>query len=121
MCALAEQINDEQKTKTKENSVTDIGIEAVPSSAELLADDYATEIIRSLSTGPKLGRDITGNCSGSRPTVYRRLNRLVEAGFVETEEVTTKDGHQCHQFSLVRTKVHVEIDESRIKMQLRSS
>lgn len=51
----------------------------------LLSDDYACEVLRVLGTGPKTACEILTHCEMSRPTVYRRLDRLADAGMVTTE------------------------------------
>jgi DNA-binding transcriptional ArsR family regulator len=81
-----------------------------PPHLELMADDYALAILETLTDGPKRGRELTDACRGSRSTVYRRLNRLVEAGFVTEETALDSDGHHCKRFRLVRDTVTVTID-----------
>ena len=59
--------------------------DGAPTELELMNDDYALAILTALGSGPRRGRDLIDTCGGCRSTVYRRLNQLVEAGFVRTE------------------------------------
>ncbi|WP_324757165.1 ArsR/SmtB family transcription factor [Haloarcula sp. GH36] len=66
----------------------------------LLDDDHAREIITAITDEAKSAREIVRECNSSRPTVYRRLNRLQEAGLVTTEMRYDSDGHHCKTFRL---------------------
>lgn len=66
----------------------------------LLDDDHAREIITAISDEAKAAREIVRECHSSRPTVYRRLNRLQEAGLVTTAMRYDSDGHHCKTFRL---------------------
>lgn len=67
----------------------------------LLGDEYACEIMRALDDGPMPARDLVEQCAMSRPTVYRRLERLTEAGVVDSELCLQADGHRRREFRLV--------------------
>ncbi|MFC6975906.1 ArsR/SmtB family transcription factor [Halomicroarcula sp. GCM10025709] len=66
----------------------------------LLDDEHAREIITAISEEAKAAREIVTECNSSRPTVYRRLNRLQEAGLVTTAMRYDSDGHHCKTFRL---------------------
>lgn len=66
----------------------------------LLDDDHARAIITTISEEAKAAREIVAECHSSRPTVYRRLNRLQEAGLVTTEMQYDSDGHHRKTFRL---------------------
>ena len=70
---------------------------------ELFGDEYACELLCSLAEGPKTARTLIDQCGMSRPTVYRRLDRLTEAGVVVSQPTETTD---CEQ----RTMYHLVID-----------
>ena len=50
----------------------------------------------------------------SRPTVYRRLNRLTEAGLVESRMSLVGDGHHRQEFHLVFDELELQIREEGI-------
>ncbi|WP_436909123.1 ArsR/SmtB family transcription factor [Halosimplex marinum] len=60
---------------------------------ELLDAAYTRAILEAIRTEPKPARAIAEACGASRPTVYRRLNRLRDAGLVETDLACDADGH----------------------------
>ena len=90
-----------------------------PETLELLADAYARELLVVLSRGPRCGRALAEACSFSRPTVYRRLNRLEDAGLVDAETRLDPDGNHCKEFSLVRDSLTVTIADGAITVTAR--
>jgi predicted transcriptional regulator len=86
----------------------------VPVQLELLDDEYTREILAALGTGPQEGRELDDRCSASRATIYRRLNRLEEAGLVTTEMALDADGHHRKRFCLVRDRLTVAITDGAI-------
>lgn len=82
-----------------------------PPEVELLDDQYARSILVALSSGPKRGRDLIETLDASRPTVYRRLDRLTEAGFVRTTTTLDPQGHHCKAYRLVRDTLTITIED----------
>lgn len=66
---------------------------------ELLSDDHARTILQAISDTPRPARELIEVCEGSKPTVYRRLKRLEEAGLVDSSIVLRADGHHRKEFS----------------------
>jgi DNA-binding transcriptional ArsR family regulator len=60
---------------------------------ELLDDEYARAVLEAIESEAKAAREIVAACDASRPTVYRRLNRLEDAGLVDTRTTYDPDGH----------------------------
>lgn len=60
---------------------------------ELLTADYTRAILAAIRTEPKPARVIAEECGASRPTVYRRLNSLEDAGLVASGMAYESDGH----------------------------
>jgi DNA-binding HxlR family transcriptional regulator len=59
----------------------------------LLAADHTQTIIGQIHDSPTPARAVAESCDASRTTVYRRLNRLVDAGLVEPRMTYDPDGH----------------------------
>lgn len=76
---------------------------------ELLGDEYACEILRVLEDGPTPARVLIEERGLSRATVYRRLDRLTEAGIVESHLTPHPDGHHRREFSLVVDEVEFQV------------
>jgi DNA-binding transcriptional ArsR family regulator len=115
--------SDEQERRTdatKEGHVTQTS-NAAPERLSLLDDEYTREVLIALSSGPQRGRDLETVCDASRPTVYRRVNRLEEAGLVKAEMTVDPDGHHCKKFRLVRDRLTVAIEDGTITVTARPS
>jgi len=81
---------------------------------DLLGDDYVCDILRALEAEPKPARALAEQCGMSRPTVYRRLNRLTEAGLVDSRMTLVGDGHHRQEFRLVFDELELQIREEGI-------
>lgn len=81
---------------------------------ELLGDEYACEIMRALSTGPMAARDLLEQCDMSRPTVYRRLDRLAAAGVVDSRTASDGDGTDKQEYLLRVSGIQFRISDSGI-------
>ncbi|WP_191906211.1 MULTISPECIES: winged helix-turn-helix domain-containing protein [unclassified Haloarcula] len=77
----------------------------------LLGDEYVVDILQALSSDEMPARAIAEECDMSRPTVYRRLERLTEAGVVASRLHPESDGHHRQQFRLVLEGVAVQFRE----------
>jgi len=66
----------------------------------LLGDEYACDILRTLADGPRPARALIEEHEMSRTTVYRRLDRLTDAGIVDSRLRPVADGHHRREFSL---------------------
>jgi DNA-binding transcriptional ArsR family regulator len=76
----------------------------------ILSDDYAREILKAVSSDPLPAPEIADRLDFSKPTVYRRLNRLEEIGVVETSLAYDPDGHHRKQFQATLDQVVLSID-----------
>lgn len=94
---------------------------AAPPRMSLLDDEYTQEVLVALCRGARRGRALIETCEASRPTVYRRLNRLVEAGLVGTETAVDPDGHHCTEFYLVRDRLTVTVEDGAVTVTARRS
>lgn len=82
------------------------------SAEELLAlfgDEYTCDILTTLEEGPKPARTLADECGMSRPTVYRRLNRLADAGLVDERLQYAPDGNHRTEFQLAITTVTFDV------------
>lgn len=84
----------------------------------MLSDDIARDIVTEISEDALPAREIADNLDISRPTVYRRLNRLEEAGIVQTSLSLDPDGHHRQQFQSTLDEVVVSIDAGQIDVDL---
>jgi DNA-binding transcriptional ArsR family regulator len=100
-------------------SVPDASDVAFDELLDLLGDDYACEILRELAGGPMPARALADRCEMSRPTVYRRLDRLTAAGVVASRLRPAADGHHRQVFHLVLDEVEFRVREDGIDGSVR--
>ncbi|MFW6320553.1 MAG: ArsR/SmtB family transcription factor [Halohasta sp.] len=100
---------------------TDTDSAAVDELLELLSDAYACEILRELQEEPLSADDLVDRCSMSRPTVYRRLDALTDAGIVDATPRLAADGHHRREYRLSLASLSVRVDEDGIDGTVRTT
>lgn len=75
----------------------------------VLAEEYTGEILATLGDESLPAREIAERAGVSRPTVYRRLNRLEAIGAVETATARSPGGQHRKEFQLVLEEVEFPI------------
>ena len=75
---------------------------------ELLGDEYTREVLAAVSETARSGREVAETTSVSKPTAFRRLNRLADAGLVTTEMVVDTGGHHHKEYRAVVDSVAVD-------------
>ncbi|WP_253737491.1 ArsR/SmtB family transcription factor [Halohasta salina] len=101
--------------------VVDRATDGVPEPLSLLEDSYARRILAVLTDDPHRGRELADACEFSRPTVYRRLNRLEDAGIVDSELRIDPGGNHCKEFFIQRDAVEVTIADGSLTVTTRST
>jgi predicted transcriptional regulator len=74
---------------------------------ELLGDEYTYRVFQAVVEQPRTGRELIEAADVSKATVYRRLERLEEAGLVESTMRVATDGNHCKQFHAAVQSVEV--------------
>jgi predicted transcriptional regulator len=77
----------------------------------LLGDEYTQAILSTLGDDALCAREIAERADVSCPTVYRRLNRLIAAGVIETEIGIHRSGHHRKQFRISVDELEVRLDD----------
>jgi len=75
----------------------------------VLAEEYTEKILAALCEGSAPAREIAEKTGASRPTAYRRLNRLEAIGAVETAMVPSPGGQLRKEFRLVLDEVEFSV------------
>jgi predicted transcriptional regulator len=75
----------------------------------LLNAEYTQSILESIQREAKPARAIVEECGASRPTVYRRLSALEEAGLVNSDMVYDADGHHRTVFETTLEAVSIDL------------
>lgn len=85
---------------------------------DLLADDYARQILAYLSDSPMLVEDLGERCEGSESTIYRRLDRLEEMGLVSEGLQIDPEGHHRKRYETILESVLVTFEDGNYEIQL---
>jgi DNA-binding transcriptional ArsR family regulator len=85
---------------------------------ELLDAEYTRSILEAIRRESKPARALGEQCGASRPTVYRRLNRLRDAGLVETDMVYDSDGHHRTVFEATFESVSVDVTDDGLSVSV---
>lgn len=88
---------------------------------ELLGDETTRRVLETIADEAMSGKEIADAVSVSRPTVYRRLTRLEEAGLVETTMVLCSDGHHHKQYRAVLERASFRIDPGGLRASVRTA
>jgi DNA-binding HxlR family transcriptional regulator len=85
---------------------------------ELLDDDHSRTILISLQHEPKCARALKEECQTSRPTIYRRLNRLESAGLIEARMSLHPEGHHRKEFVAVFDQITLNLTKGEIVAEI---
>jgi predicted transcriptional regulator len=82
----------------------------VPELLDLLGDSYTRMVLRAITREPMTGTEVAAETDISKPTAFRRLNRLADIGLVAVEyEVDEETGHQHKVYETTFDRVNVDI------------
>lgn len=98
-----------ERQRAADGEVTDQGGVSPAALLDLLDAEYTQEILEAMGREPKSARELAELCGASRPTVYRRLNSLQEAGLVDTDMEYDADGHHRAVFEATLEAVAVDV------------
>jgi predicted transcriptional regulator len=85
---------------------------------DLFGDEYTRRVFEAVSEQPRGGRAVAQAADVSRPTAYRRLNELQDAGLVTSECYVASDGHHREQFSASAQHLSVSLDGGDIEASI---
>ncbi|MCD2200432.1 winged helix-turn-helix domain-containing protein [Halobacterium sp. KA-4] len=78
---------------------------------DIFGDEYTRRVFEAIADTPQSGRDVAETIDVSRPTAYRRLNKLQDAGLVTTETVLAKKGRHHKQYKAVVDELRVSFND----------
>lgn len=86
---------------------------------ELLDDELSWSIVNAVRDEPKPARKLVNECDGSRPTVYRRLDRLETAGIVDSSMELHPDGHHRKVFTTDTEAISLDLGDGEFTASVR--
>lgn len=103
---------DARSTPTPRTVGDDDSVQPDPEALlSLLSDEYARDIVEAVSTEALPAREIATRLDISRATVYRRLNRLEEAGVLEASMAYDPDGNHRQHFRATLDTVELSLED----------
>lgn len=77
----------------------------------VLDDEYAREILVATKRERLSAKELSERHDMSRPTVSRRVNRLVEQGFLREHTRVDRGGHHAREYEAILDRVEVVLRE----------
>jgi len=77
---------------------------------DLFGDEYTRRVFEAVAEQPRCGRAVAEAADVSRPTAYRRLNRLADAGLVTTEMAFSERGNHRERFEANVDRIAISLD-----------
>lgn len=85
---------------------------------QLLADDYARQILIAADRGPKTAKALSEECDASLTTIYRRVSRLQEQGLLEERHTVDADGAHRSEFETALEALRVDLTDGDLSLTL---
>ncbi len=86
----------------------------------LLGDEYTRRVLQAVADERRSGREVMDAADVSKATAYRRLDRLQEAGLVDSELVIDPKGHHHEEFFAVVDRADISVCSEGIDISLSS-
>ena len=97
----------------------DAGGDATPGTIlQLLADDYARQILLAADQEPRTAKDLSRLCDASLATVYRRISSLQDNGLVDDYSTVDADGAHRRVFETTLEELHVELSDGGLELSI---
>lgn len=84
---------------------------------EVLASEESRRILAAASVQPVSANELEQICNSSLPTIYRRLNVLVEHGFL-SEQTIDPDQNQSKQYTTDLEEINIGIADGEIQISI---
>lgn len=84
----------------------------------LLDDDYARDILAAASEQRRSAKELAETIDASLPTVYRRVDDLVDADLLTEETELRSDGNHHSVYVTTLQRVELDLEEGTYEMQL---
>ena len=97
----------------------DSGGETTPGTIfQLLADDYARQILLAADQQPRTAKDLSSICDASLATIYRRVSTLRDNGLVDEHSTVADDGSHRRVFETTLEELHLELSDGDLDLSV---
>lgn len=87
---------------------------------EVLASETAREVLVLASVEPMAARDLAEHCEASLPTIYRRVNVLVEYDLLEKETEFDPDGNHYNTYETTLDQLCIVIEDGDLSVDVQT-
>lgn len=91
---------------------------SVAAICSVLDDEFTREVLEAVAAEEKTVRELTADCDASRTTIYRRLDRLEDAGLVDVEMTYDSDGHHRRRYRARRSTLTLALDGDGLSVRI---
>lgn len=84
----------------------------------LLDDEYARTILIETSKRPMSAKTLSEECDASLPTVYRRVERLIDADLLTEHTQIAEDGHHYGVYEARLQRLTVDLDDGDLQISV---
>lgn len=77
---------------------------------DVLSDEYARDILAATSIKPMSAQQLVDECEMSKPTVYRRVERLQTHGLLEEQTKIRTSNNHYSVYTATLSEVSIELD-----------
>ncbi|MFD1598246.1 ArsR/SmtB family transcription factor [Halobellus rarus] len=78
---------------------------------DVLSDEYARAILAATSVNPMSAQQLADECEMSKPTVYRRVERLRDHDLIEERTEIQDDGNHYSVYAATLAAFSVELED----------
>lgn len=87
----------------------------------LFGDEYTRRVFEAVAERPRGGRSVAEAADVSRPTAYRRLNELQDAGLVTSDLVLCESGNHHEQYEAVVDTLSVSLTQCGVEATVKTT
>jgi predicted transcriptional regulator len=84
----------------------------------LLDDEYARAILIATSKRPMSAKTLSEECDASLPTVYRRVERLVDCDLLAEQTQIVEDGHHYGVYEARLQRLTVDLSDGNLNVSI---
>ena len=88
---------------------------------ELLGDEHTRDVLHAVAERPRNASEIAERASISKPTAYRRLNRLEDEGLVTSRLVIDPDGNHHKRYRAAFEEATLRLDGDELGLEVEVS
>lgn len=85
---------------------------------DVLASDHAREILALTSVRPMSAQDLADHCETSLPTIYRRVNALLEYDLLQEDTQIDEEGNHYKTFATNLERIVFEINDGGVDIDI---